>query len=131
VEGRCARAAATFWVFLTLGATDFLCVATGVFFAAALRVGTAFRAMTFLGTRRFAATFFLTATFLVDLLREGSFDFTLLRDDAFCATALLAFGRDFAAVVDRLFAADLGDERRATARDVERLRPLVTALISA
>jgi hypothetical protein len=116
---------------LTLGATDFLCVATGVFFAAALRVGTAFRAMTFLGTRRFAAAFFLTAIFLVALLREGSFVYTVLRDEAFCATALLAFGREFTAVVDLLLAADFGDERRATARDVERLRPLVTALISA
>jgi hypothetical protein len=43
----------------------------------------------------------------------------------------LAFGRLGFAVEARLLATDLDDARLATARDVERLKLLVTALISA
>jgi len=45
-------------------------------------------------------------------------------------TALFAFGRAVFAAVTRLLAVDLGVGRRAIAREVERLKPLVTALIS-
>jgi len=48
----------------------------------------------------------------------------------FFATALLAFGRAVFGAGARLFAADFGEVRRGTARDVERLKFLVTALIS-
>ena len=105
--------------------TDFLCVATATF------LGAAFRVMVFFGTRAFSVTFFLTATFLLGFLFRDTFAFALLRGAAFSATALFAFGRLVLAVVARLFVTDFADERRATARDVERLRLLVTALISA
>ena len=49
---------------------------------------------------------------------------------AFLATALLAFGRTDLGAAARLFAAGFGEERRATVRDAERLKLLVTALIS-
>jgi hypothetical protein len=111
---------------LTLGATDLLCVATLGF------RGTALRATGFFGARfvaSFLLTVFLTAAFLVVFVREETFTFPILRDTIFRATALFAFGRDVWGVVVRRFATDFGDDRRAAARDVERLRPLVTALI--
>jgi hypothetical protein len=92
---------------------------------------TALRASTFFGTGRFVAAFFLTAVFFVTLLFAETFALLVLRDAAFCATARLAFGRAVFRFVDRRLATDLGEDRRAVARDVERLRPLVTALISA
>jgi len=109
---------------LTLGAITLRCLADVSFFEATLR-GAAF-----LGTRLLAITFFLTATFFVDLGLAEVFTFDVFRAGALLATALFAFGRaDFAAAA-RLLAADLGVGRRATAREVERLKPLVTALIS-
>jgi hypothetical protein len=100
---------------------------------------TALRATAFLAAR-FGASFFLTAVFLLVLVFAEIFAFAALRDTVFCTTALFAFGRVvLAAVVGRFFAVDfgearcvaedLGDERRTVAREVERLRPLVTALI--
>ena len=92
--------------------------------------------MTFFGTTFLAATFFLTAAFLVVLLFCASLDFkeTLLladfRSGVLLATALFAFARDGFGVGARRFAADFGAARRAVARDVERLKLLVTALIS-
>ena len=101
--------------------------------------GALFRATAFFVTRGFGAAFFLTDAFLVLLLFTGTFAFAVFRVAAFCTTARFAFGRLLFGLAARAFApdfaadlgADLGDERRATARDVERLRPLVTALISA
>ena len=91
----------------------------------------------FFGTRFLRATLFLTAAFLVDLLfketlafGKEAFGFLVFRAVAFFATALLAFGRAVFGGGTRRFAAAFGEERRATARDVERLKLLVTALIS-
>ena len=134
MTGRCARTAASFWVFLTLGATDFLCFAKVGFNGAALRL-LAFL-IAFFGTRLLAMTLFLTAFFLVTLfLRatrvfEATLTFCVFRAATLFATALLAFGRAVLGAGVRLFAADFGEERRATAREVERLRLFVTALIS-
>ena len=107
---------------MTLGAKDFLCFATVGFFA------TTFRAVAFFGTRLFAAAFFLTAIFLGDFGFAETFSFWVFRAGAVLATALFAFGRTVFDAVTR-FAADLGAGRRAIVRDVERLKPLVTALI--
>jgi hypothetical protein len=109
---------------LTLGARDFLCFATVGFFGATLR------ATAFFGTRLFAAAFFLTTTFFVDLGFAETFTFWDFRAGTVLATALFAFGRTVFDAVTRFFAADLGAERRVIVRDVERLKPLVTALIS-
>ena len=87
--------------------------------------------MVFFGTRAFDVTFFLTATFLLDLVLTEGFAFGVLRATAFPATALFAFGRLAFAGVTRFLVTDFDDARRATARDVERLRLFVTALISA
>jgi len=84
----------------------------------------------FLGTRLLATAFFLTATFFVDLGLTEVFTFAVFRGGALLATARFAFGRAVFAAAARLLAADLGVGRRATAREVERLKPLVTALIS-
>jgi hypothetical protein len=110
---------------LTLGATAFLCFATAGFFA------TDFRAITFFGARALAATtFFLTAAFFVDFDFTTTFALAVLRALA-VFTARFAFGRAAALdAVARLPAADFGVERRAIVRDVERLKPFVTALIS-
>jgi hypothetical protein len=77
----------------------------------------------------------LTAAFLVDLLWASlGFKETLLfadfRSGVLLATALFAFAREGFGVGARRFAADFGAARRAVARDVERLKLLVTALIS-
>ncbi len=117
---------------MTLGATDFLCVATVDFRGTALRA----IAFAFLTTRCFGVAFFLTAfltaIFLVALLFEETFALAIFRVAVLCATALFAFGRAVFGGVARLFAADLGADRRwVAARDAERLRLLVTALISA
>ncbi len=89
------------------------------------------RATTFLVTRDFGAAFFLTAAFFVTFFLTETLAFAVLRPADFWTTALFAFGRLIFAFVGRAFTADFDDERRATARDVERLRPLVTALMSA
>jgi len=80
--------------------------------------------------RLFAAAFFLTTTFLVDLGFTETLSFWVFRAGAVLATALFAVGRLDFDTVTRFFAADLGAERRVIVRDVERLKPLVTALIS-
>jgi hypothetical protein len=90
--------------------------------------GAAFRAA-FLATRCFGATFLVMA-FRAGLLFKETFAFAVFRETAFWATALFAFGRFFATTARRL-AADLGEDRRAAARDVERLKPFVTALMKA
>jgi len=54
----------------------------------------------------------------------------VFRAVAVLASALFAFGRAVFAAAVRLLAADLLVGRRATAREVERRKPLVTALIS-
>jgi hypothetical protein len=78
------------------------------------------------------AAFFFTLLFreIFGLFRE-TFALTVLRAPVFCARARFAFGRAVFRFVARLLTADLGEDRRAVARDVERLRLLVTALISA
>jgi len=117
---------------LTLGARDFRCFGKLGFFAIGFR-DTAFL-LTFFGDDLAAdfltATFFLTAIFFRDLLLTETFALEGLRAPTFFATALLALGRAVLAPVVRLFAADLGEERRAAAREVERLKLLVAGLIS-
>ena len=80
--------------------------------------------------RLLATGFFLTAAFFIDLGLTEVFAFDVFRAGALLATALLAFGRAVFAAATRLLAADLGVGRRAIVREVERLKPLVTALIS-
>ena len=109
---------------MTLGAIALRCLAEASFFEATLR------GAVFLVIRLLAITFFLTATFFVDLGLTDVFTFDVFRAGALLATALFAFGRAVLAVATRLLAVDLGVGRRATAREVERLKPLVTALIS-
>jgi predicted membrane protein len=109
---------------LTLGAIALWCLADVNFFEAT------FRGAAFFGTRLLAIAFFLTATFFVDLGLTEVFAFDVFRAGALLATALFAFGRAFFAAATRLLAADLGVGRRAIVREVERLKPLVTALIS-
>ena len=81
-------------------------------------------------------TLFLTAVFFVNLFLgatrafEAAFTFSGFRAATFFATALLAFGRTVLGAGVRLFAAAFGEERRATAREVERLKLFVAALIS-
>ena len=89
------------------------------------------RATTFFVTRAFGAAFFLTGTFFATFFAAETLAFGALRPAAFWPTALFAFGRLIFALLARPFTADFDDERRAAARDVERLRPLVTALIAA
>ena len=109
---------------MTLGAIALRCLAEASFFEATLR-GAAF-----LETRLLAITFFLTAIFFVDFDLTEVFAFEIFRAGALLATALFAFGRAVFAAAARLLAVDLGVGRRATVREVERLKPLVTALIS-
>ena len=70
------------------------------------------------------------ALLFVALRFKESFAFGGFRAIDLRATARLAFGRVGFGAVARLLAADFGEELRVTARDVERLKPLVTALIS-
>ena len=109
---------------MTLGATALRCLADVNFFEATLRAGA------FLETRLLATAFFLTTTFFVDLGLTDVFAFEVFRAGALLATALFALGRTVFAAATRLLAVDLGVGRRATVREVERLKPLVTALIS-
>ena len=89
----------------------------------------------FLATRLLTITFFLTAVFFASFLGatrlfETTLAFRVFRAATFFATALLALGRAVLGAGVRPFAADFGEERRATVREVERLRLFVTALIS-
>ena len=109
---------------MTLGATDFFGVVRVDFRKTGLR------AAAFFGVRCLRATFFLTAVFLVGLLFNETFALPVLRAAAFCGTALFALGREAFGAVARRLAADFGEDREVAARDGERLKPLVTALIS-
>jgi membrane protein implicated in regulation of membrane protease activity len=86
--------------------------------------GAGLRVIDFFGVRTFFATGFFAAVFLL---------FIALAFALFLATGLLAarfaFGRVVFAFVARRLAAVLDTPRRTAARDVERLRPLVTALM--
>lgn len=97
--------------------------------AVALR-GAALRGVGFFATDRFGAAFLVATAFLAGLVFNLTFVLIVLRAAAFCGTARLAFGRAVLSAVARRLAAGLGEARLATARDVERLKPLVTALIS-
>ncbi|MEK6282200.1 MAG: hypothetical protein AABN95_17725 [Acidobacteriota bacterium] len=101
--GRCARTAASFWVFLTLIATDFL---VGVDFRA-----TVFRVMAFLGCGLLAAVVFLALALDETLLLGMDLAFTAFRAAGFCATALVAFGRFFVEAVERRLVAAFGEAR--------------------
>jgi hypothetical protein len=83
----------------------------------------------FLTAPLFKADLVLAAAFFVGLPLEEGFAFAVLRETAFWATALLALGRGVLGLAVRFFAAVFGDERRAAARDAERLKVFVTALI--
>jgi hypothetical protein len=109
---------------LTLTPTDFRATAAFDF------RGAAFRATAFLTARPLAAAFLATA-FLVALLLTEVFSFAVFLAIGFRATARLALGRFVLAPEARRFAADLGADRRAVARDVGRLKPFVTALMEA
>lgn len=87
------------------------------------------RGEAFLPARCFATDFGLVATFFVDFFLGADFAFTAFRATVFLATALFAFGRAALALVTRFFAAVFGEERRAAARDVERLKLFGAALI--
>jgi hypothetical protein len=102
---------------LTLTSRDFFGPATG-FREATLR-GAAF-----LGARDFeTAVFFLAAGRALEVTRL----FGAFRGAALCGVARFAFGRF--AFGTRRFAADFDEDRRADARDVERLSPFETALM--
>ena len=101
--GRGARTAASFWVFLTLGATDFFGVANVDFF------GTGLRTIAFFAGRCFAAAFFLITVFR--LLFNATFALAVLRTVAFWATARFAFGRAALGLDEPRFAAALGADR--------------------
>jgi len=124
--GLCARTAASFCVFLTLGAVDFWIA----FFGAAkdFRAAAA-RGEAFLPARCFATDFGFVTTFFVDFFLGAAFALAGFRATVFLTTALFAFGRAALGLVTRFFAAVFGEERRAAARDVERLKLFGAALI--
>lgn len=109
---------------MTRTATDFL---TGVaFFPTAFRAS-GFLTSDFLAT---AANFFLpglAATFFF----EVSFVLVAFRATGLCAAARFAFGRALAEATLFRLAAVLLEVREEDVRDVERLKPLVTALMEA
>ena len=100
-----------------------MCFARDGLRGAALR-GAVLRVIDFFGVRTFFATGFFGAVFLL---------FNALGFALFLATGLaaarFAFGRVVFAFVARRLAVVLDTARRTAARDVERLRPLVTALM--
>ena len=84
----------------------------------------AFRGAAFFATRALdTAVFFLAAGLDLELTRF----FAAFRGTAF-GVARFAFGR-FAFGATRRLAADFDEDRRADARDVERLSPFETALM--
>lgn len=115
--GRCARTAASFWVFLTLRSSDFF-RGLSTFRAVALR------GRTFLATRALDAGAFFVSFLLFGAMRA----FATFRAVVFLGTALFALGR-VGFVTARLFAAGFVEDRPEDARDVERRKPLVTALM--
>ena len=76
------------------------------------------------------AALLLVPIFFALLFGEG-FAFAVFRGAFFAATALFALGRLVLELSVRLLAADLGVDRCAAVRAVERLRPFVTALMEA
>lgn len=128
--GRCARTAASFWVFLTPGTTVFfrrftlaldfsadravmLLAVFGVFFCEAVGV-------------RFAKGFLARLLDAADLDVAG---LESLRLAGFEAAALFALGRTDFVCIDRPLTEPFGDDRRVGLRDVDRLMPLVTWLL--
>jgi hypothetical protein len=89
----------------------------------------------FAATRCFGAPVFLEDVFRLAIIFFGAllfteaFAFAVFRATVFSAIALFALGRLVLAFSVRLLAADLGADRWAAARAVERRRPLVTALM--
>ena len=81
----------------------------------------------FLATLDFTALVFLVG-FLVALLRTATFGLAVFRA-TLLATARFALGRLVFVVAVRRLSAAFGEDRRAAARDVERLGPFVTALM--
>jgi len=104
---------------LTPGSEGLLCFAI-----AALR-GVALRWIAFFGVRSFFAASFFGAVFLL----FNGFGLARFFATGLRASARFAFGRVALVLVTRRFVAVLDTLRRAAARDVERLRPFVTALI--
>lgn len=96
------------------------------FFATALRAS-GFLAADFFAT---GATFFLTGLAAIFFF-GATFVFVAFRAAGFWATALFAFGRLAAEATLFRFAVALLEAREADVRDVERLKPLVTALMEA
>lgn len=102
------------------------------FFAGAVFRATALRATDFFAAGRFEVILdFLGDGLLVSLVFGDALPFTAFREDAFCATARFALGRLEVEPAFLRFAAAFLEGRRAAARDVERLKPLVTALMEA
>lgn len=121
--GRCARTAATFWVFLTLGTTGFFSRVAITFDFGAERVEL-LRATFFFAVAagRFGADFFVRASDLeaaaLDPFRATDFD----------GEALLALGRfDFGFTAPRL--ADFDADRPAELLLFDLVMPLVTGLL--
>jgi hypothetical protein len=124
VIGFWARTAASFWVFLTLGTTvGFFCRVTLTLRLAALRgVGFLTVLVLELAALRLATGFLLT-------LFRAVVDFEALRTGDLVAIALFTLGRAGLAFKARLLFDDFVAERRAPARDADRLKPFVTALL--
>jgi len=76
------------------------------------------------------AVFFATLFFGIARAFDATLTFCVFRAATFFTTALPALGRAVFDAGVRPFAADFGEDRRATVREVERLKLLVTALIS-
>jgi hypothetical protein len=123
--GRCARTAASFCGFLTLGTTLFLATATAALRAAGWRVAAFLSGFAALVTFFFAGVvgFFVESFFAAALgaafcaLRTGGLD------------AALLFGRAGLAFNVRPLTDDFVDARRAGVRDVERLSAFVMGLL--
>lgn len=119
VAGRCARTAASFWVFLTPGTTVFfwrarvLFGSLGVFFCAAADV-------------RLAKGFFPKGFFARVF---AAADLEAFRAAGLVAVARCAFGRADLAFTLRPLTEDFGADRRDVVRDVDRLKPFVTGLL--
>ena len=109
---------------MTLTSSDFLCVAN-VALAGFRASGLCTEA--FLATLDFTAVVFFVAFFDSFALRAATFGFAVFRA-ALLGTARFAFGRLVLLAVAAL-GRSFGEARRAAARDVERLRPFVTALM--
>jgi hypothetical protein len=95
--GRCARTAASFWVFLTLTPTAFLETT-----AADFRDGVDLRTLALLDARALVVR--RPITFLEDFVFAGCLDFAALMGLALLATARFAFGRFLALEACRLTA---------------------------